>query len=95
MARPGAQLIRDFRPRESLPAATPTPTDTQVDWRARLNELEELLSQGNLDALALIAELPVHRRAEAQVRYDLLRAQVETLDFAAALTTLPDLKEAL
>ena len=72
-----------------------TPTDTQVDWRARLNELEELLSQGNLDALALIAELPVHCRAEAQVRYDLLRAQVETLDFAAALTTLPDLKEAL
>uniref|UniRef100_UPI00258FBD2D hypothetical protein n=1 Tax=uncultured Pseudomonas sp. TaxID=114707 RepID=UPI00258FBD2D len=72
-----------------------TPTDTQVDWRARLNELEELLSQGNLDALALIAELPVHCRAEAQVRYDLLRAHVETLDFAAALTTLPDLKEAL
>jgi PAS domain S-box-containing protein len=76
-------------------AATATHTDTQVDWRARLDELEQLLSQGNLDALELIAELPVHCRAAAQARYDLLRAQVETLDFAAALTTLPDLKEAL
>ncbi|WP_282285819.1 PAS domain S-box protein [Pseudomonas sp. PS02302] len=75
--------------------ANATHTDPQVDWRARLDELEQLLSQGNLDALELIAELPVHCRAAAQVRYDLLRAQVETLDFTAALITLPDLKEAL
>lgn len=88
---------------EILPPAVPAPAeadspidgDTPFDWRTRLDELEALLSQGNLDALELIAELPVHCRAEAQVRYDLLRAQVETLDFAAALTTLPDLKEAL
>lgn len=76
-------------------ADTDPDTDTQVDWPGRLDELEQLLSQGNLDALDLVGELPVHCRAEAQVRYDLFRAQVETLDFAAALTTLPDLKEAL
>ncbi|MDT3722699.1 PAS domain S-box protein [Pseudomonas oryzihabitans] len=88
---------------EVLPPAVPTPAeaeiptdkDTLVDWPARLDELEQLLSQGNLEALELIARLPVHCRAEAQVRYDLFRAQIETLDFAAALTILPDLKEAL
>lgn len=69
--------------------------ESTVDWSARLDELEQLLGQGSLEALDLIAELPVQCRAEAQVRYDLFRAQVETLDFAAALTTLPDLKEAL
>ncbi|MDR6355706.1 HPt (histidine-containing phosphotransfer) domain-containing protein [Pseudomonas psychrotolerans] len=66
-----------------------------VDWSARLDELALLLGQGNLEALDRLAELPSQCRAEAQVRYDLFRAQVETLDFAAALTTLPDLKEAL
>jgi len=66
-----------------------------VDWPARLDELELLLSQGNLEALDRVAELPSQCRAVVQVRYDLFRAQVETLDFAAALTTLPDLKEAL
>ncbi|KTT38475.1 histidine kinase [Pseudomonas oryzihabitans] len=66
-----------------------------VDWSARLDELALLLGQGNLEALDRLAELPEQCRAEAQVRYDLFRAQVETLDFAAALTTLPDLKEAL
>ncbi|QDD92075.1 PAS domain S-box protein [Pseudomonas oryzihabitans] len=66
-----------------------------VDWSARLDELALLLGQGNLEALDRLAELPSQCRAEAQVRYDLFRAQVETLDFAAALATLPDLKEAL
>ena len=88
-------LLEVLPPAVSAEAEIETETETLVDWPARLDELEQLLSQGNLDALELIAELPVHCRAEAQVRYDLLRAQVETLDFAAALTTLPDLKEAL
>ncbi|MGE6321043.1 PAS domain S-box protein [Pseudomonas oryzihabitans] len=90
-------LAEILPPAVAAPAEADSPIDgdTPFDWRTRLDELEALLSQGNLDALELIAELPVHCRAEAQVRYDLLRAQVETLDFAAALTTLPDLKEAL
>jgi CheY-like chemotaxis protein/HPt (histidine-containing phosphotransfer) domain-containing protein len=87
--------LAEVLPPVTTQVATGIDTDSQVDWPARLDELEQLLSQGNLDALERIAELPLHCRAEVQVRYDLFRAQVETLDFAAALTTLPDLKEAL
>ena len=88
-------LAEVLPPPVSTEAETDIDTDTLVDWPARLDELEPLLSQGKLEALDLIAELPVRCRAEAQVRYDLFRAQVETLDFAAALMTLPDLKDAL
>lgn len=82
---------------ELLPPPPPAQIDAtlEVNWSARLDELELLLNQGNLEALDRLAELPDQCCAEAQVRYDLFRAQVETLDFVAALTTLPDLKEAL
>ena len=77
---------------QAAPAVEPV---DGYDWSAPLDELQLLLDQGNLDALERVAALPAHCRAAAQVRYDLFRAQVESLDFAAALATLPDLKEAL
>ncbi|MEH3021170.1 MAG: PAS domain S-box protein [Pseudomonas oryzihabitans] len=81
-------------PAAAEPPAATAPTSDYA-WPERLAELQALLDQGNLEALDLVAALPTHCRAEAQVRYDLFRAQVESLDFAAALTTLADLKEAL